>query len=151
MAVDVAGATDQGVVDRQRPVTAAWLDLELPMALAEPPSATLEVRQTNVKQMEEGARYEYEYNWKLTRGTPPKEVGVTIIGAKDIRVIDMKSGAGMKSGTFTVTTTKATDPARYDLYINARLATDDGGEAIVSRPIAFDVSGGTTSVAPNQR
>jgi len=30
IAVDVAGATDQGVVDRQRPVTAPWLDLELP-------------------------------------------------------------------------------------------------------------------------
>ena len=114
--------------------------------MAEPASATLEVRQTNVKQMEEGARYEYEYKWKVKgRGTPPKDVGVTIIGAKDIRVIDMKSGAGMLSGTFTVTTTKATDPARYDLYINARLATDDGGEAIVSRPIPFDVTGG----APN--
>jgi len=101
-------------------VTAPWLDLELPMALAEPAAATLEVRQTKVKQMEEGARYEYEYDWKLRgRGTPPKDVGVTIIGAKDIRVIDMKSGSGMMSGTFAVTTTKATDPARYDLYINA--------------------------------
>ena len=152
IAVDVAGATDQGVVDRQRPITAAWLGLELPVALAEPAGATLEIRQTNLKQMDEGTRYEYEYNWKLHgRGTPPKEVGVNVIGAKDIRVIDMKAGTGMMSGTFAVTTTKATDPARYDLYINGRLRTDDGDEAIVSRPIPFEVSGGTSSVAPNQR
>ena len=152
IAVDVAGATDQGVVDRQRPITAAWLGLELPVALAEPAGATLEIRQTNLKQMDEGVRYEYEYNWKLHgRGTPPKEVGVNVIGAKDIRVIDMKAGTGMMSGTFAVTTTKATDPARYDLYINGRLRTDDGDEAIVSRPIPFEVSGGTSSVAPNQR
>lgn len=152
MVVDVAGATEQGVVDRQRSLTAPWLGLELPMALAEPPGATLEVRQTNLRQMDEGARYEYEYKWKLRgRGTPPEEVDVNIVGAKDLRVIDMKAGEGAKSGTFAVTTTKATDPARYDLYITGRLKTDDGNETIVSRPIPFEVSGGTSSVASNKR
>ena len=115
--------------------------------MAEPPSATLEVQQTNVKQMEEGARYEYTYKWTVRgRGTPPKQVGVDVIGAKDMRVIDMKTGAGAMSGTFAVTTTKATDPARYDLYINGRLRTDDGDESIVSRPIPFEVTGGDLSV-----
>jgi hypothetical protein len=148
MAVAVAGATEQGVVDRQRALVEPWLGLELPAALAEPAAGTLEVRQTNLKQMEEGARYEFEYKWTLHgRGTPPMQVGVDVIGARDIRVIDMKSRPGGMSGTFAVTTTKATDPARYDLYINGRLRTDDGEETIFSRPIAFDVSGGTTNVA----
>jgi len=40
----------------------------------------------------------------------------------------------MMSGTFAVTTTKATDPARYDLYNQRPIGTDDGGESIVSRP-----------------
>jgi hypothetical protein len=152
MAIDVAGATEQGVVDRQRPVTAPWLGLDLPVALADAPAATLEVRQTNLKQMEEGARYEFAYQWKVRgRATPPEQVGVDVIGAKDIRVIDMKAEAGAMSGTFAVTTTKATDPARYDLYINGRVKTDDGDEAIVSRAIPFEVSGGTPSVASNQR
>jgi hypothetical protein len=151
MATDVAGATEQGVVDRQRPVTAPWLNVDLPVALADATVATLEVRQTNLKQMEEGARYEYSYKW-TTRGrvTPPMQVGVDVIGAKDIRVIDMKAENGAMSGTFAVTTTKATDPARYDLYINGRVKTDDGDEAIVSRAIPFEVSGGTPSVASNQ-
>jgi hypothetical protein len=146
--VDVAGATEQGVVDRQRAVTAPWLGLTLPAAMAEAAGATLEVRQTKIIPMEEGIRYEYAYKWTLHgRGTPPKQVGVDVIGAKDIRVIDMKAGTGEMAGTFAVTTTKATDPARYDLYINGRLRTDDGDESIVSRPIAFEVSGGTTNVA----
>jgi len=143
MVVDVAGATEQGVVDRQRPVTAPWLGLSLPAALADPPGATLEVRQTNLKPMDEGVRYEYEYKWTIHgRGTPPKDVGVDVIGAKDIRVIDMK-GQGAMQGTFAVTTTKATDPGRYDLYINGRLRLEDGEtESIVSRPIPFEVTNG---------
>ena len=73
MAIDVAGATDQGVVDRQRPVTAPWLGWDLPAALTDPPVATLEVRQTGFKQMDEGARYEFAYKWKVRgAGTPPK-------------------------------------------------------------------------------
>jgi len=146
--VDVAGATEQGVVDRQRTVTAPWLGLDLPAALSEPPAATLEVHQTSFKQMEEGGRYEYTYKWTLRgRGEPPRQVNVDVIGAKDIRVIDMKAGTSTASGTFAVTTTKATDPARYDLYITGRLRTDDGEEIIVSRSIPFEVSGGITSVA----
>jgi hypothetical protein len=148
MVVDVAGATEQGVVDRQRAVTAPWLGLALPAAIGETPAATLEVEQTKIIQMEEGARYEYAYKWKTRgRGTPPKDVGVDVIGAKDIRVIDMKAGEQNMSGTFAVTTTKATDPARYDLYINGRVRTDDGDESIVSRPIAFEVIGGPVNAS----
>jgi hypothetical protein len=148
----VTGATDQGVVDRQRPVTAPWLGLDLPVGVAEPASATLEVHQTGLKQMEEGARYEFAYQWTVPgRGTPPAQVGVDIVGARDIRVIDKKPAKDALSGTFVVTTTKATDPARYDLYISGRLKTDDGEEAIVSRPLPFEVVGGANGVASNQQ
>ncbi len=141
MLVSVAGATAMGVVDRQRPVTASWLNLDLPAAISEPPPATLEVKQTGLKQLEEGGRYEFEYTWNLKAGTPPEEVDVEIVGARDIRVTDMKQTK--QGGTFVVNTTKATDPARYDLYINGMLKTDGGEEMIVSRPIPFEVTGGT--------
>ena len=144
MLVDVAGATAQGVVDRQRALTAPWLGFDLPAAIAEPARATLEVKQTKLTQMAEGDRYEFEYTWNVRSGTPPKEVNVDIIGIKDIRIIDMKPSE--KGGSFTVTTTKATDPARYDLFISGRLRTDDGDETIVSRTIPFEVlTEGTTS------
>jgi hypothetical protein len=144
MSIDVAGATEQGVVDRQRPITAPWLGLELPVAIADTPSATLEVQQTAVKQMEEGARYEYAWKWTMrAKATEPNTVGVDVNGAKDLRIIDMK--ADKTGGTFAITTTKATDPARYDLYINGRLRTDEGDEIIYSRPIPFEVTGGPLS------
>lgn len=141
MVVGVAGATEQGVVDRQRALTAPWLGFELPAAIAEPPSGTLQAKQTNFKRLEEGGRYEFEYAWNLRAGNPPSKVNVEVVGARDIRVIEMKRSG--KGGTFAVTTTKATDPARYDLYITGRLSTDSGDETIVSRPIPFEVSEGT--------
>lgn len=143
MMVDVAGATAQGVVDRQRPVTAGWLGLNLPAAVSSPPAATLTVKQTGLKQLDEGGRYEFEYAWKLRSGTPPRDVMVDVVGAKDIRIIDMKP-SGKEAGTFVVTTTKATDPARYDMLISGRVKTDNGNELIVSRPIPFEVTGGST-------
>jgi hypothetical protein len=144
MAVDVTGATDQGVVDRQRALTAPWLGLALPVAIADMPSATLEVQQTAIKPMEEGDRYEYAWKWTMRgRITPPEMVNVEVNGAKDLRVIDMKSNK--LTGTFAVTTTKATDPATYDLYITGRLRSDEGDEVIVSRPIPFEVTGGNLS------
>ena len=137
MVVDVAGATDQGAVDRQRPLTAPWLGWDLPAALTDAPAATLEVRQTSFKQLAEGARYEFAYNWTIRgTGTPPKQVNVDIVGAKDIRVIDMTTGG------FAVTTTKATDPGLYDVYVNGRVRTDDGEEVVVASAIPFEVTGG---------
>ncbi|HEY1339283.1 MAG TPA: hypothetical protein VGF59_17340 [Bryobacteraceae bacterium] len=142
MVVDVAGATDQGVVDRQRSLTAPWLGWDLPAAMADSPAGALEVRQTAVKQMAEGARYEFSYKWVL-RGsaTPPKNLGVDVVGAKDIRVIDMTSNS------FAVTTTKATDSGVYDLYVNGRVRTDDGDELVIARAMPFVVTEGATHAA----
>ena len=140
--VAVAGATEQGVVDRQRPVTAPWLGFELPAAVAEAPPATLEVKQTNFKRLEEGGRYEYEYSWNVRAGAPMGNVSVDVVGARDIRVIEIKGSA--KGGSFVVTTTKATDAANYDLYVTGRLKMDEGDETIVSRTIPFEVSEGNS-------
>ncbi len=142
MLVDVAGATAQGVVDRQRPVAAQWLGFDLPAALSDTAPATLEVKQTGLKVLAEGGRYEYEYTWKVRAGSAPAQVDVDVVGARDIRIIDMKPSE--HGGTFVVTTTKATDAARYDLYISGRLKTDAGEERIVSRPIPFEVAEGST-------
>ena len=73
--------------------------------------------------------------------TPPKQLNVDIVGAKDIRVIDMTTSG------FAVTTTKATDPGLYDLYANGRVRTNDGDELIVARAIPFEVTGGATRAA----
>lgn len=142
MMVGVSGATQQGSVDRQRPVTAPWLRLALPAATTRPPAATLEVAMLERKRMEEGDQM--LFRWKWTPRDPgqvfPKAVGADMVGAADIRVIEAKTDPQDRtSGTFLITTTKLTRPATYDLYISGRLMVDGQQQDIVSRPIPVQV------------
>jgi hypothetical protein len=136
MAVEVAGATAQGVVDRQRPVTAPWLGLDLPAGLTSPQDATLDVKQVKFTRMAEGDRYDFQYQWKLrSEDTPlPKELAVEVIGARDTRVTGFeRNGDG---GIFSINITKATDPAKYDIIIRGRVR----GEDIYARPLSLVVT-----------
>jgi hypothetical protein len=154
MSVGVTGATDQGAVDRQRPITAPWLGFALPVAQTRPRSGSLEVTLLERKRLEEGDRMTFRWKWTVANETltPPKTVNVEMVGAADVRVIEMKQDPKDRTtGTFLVTTTKLTIPARYDLYLTGRLTVDGQTEDIVSRPISVDVeevtarNGGTTT------
>jgi hypothetical protein len=141
MTVGVAGATLQGSVDRQRPVTAPWLALQLPAATTRPPAATLAVSMLERKRMEEGDQLRFRWKWSPRDPNQafPKSIDVDMVGAADIRVIDVKVDPDEPAaGTFIVTTTKLTRPAKYDLYISGRLMVDGQREDIVSRPIAVE-------------
>lgn len=142
MIVNVAGATEQGSVDRQRPLTAPWLGLDLPIARTKPGAATLEVTMLERKRMEEGDQLKFRWKWNPRDASLPlpKTVSAEMVGAADIRVIDMKQDSDDRTaGTFLVTTTKLTRPARYDLYITGRVTADGQQEEIVSRPIIVEV------------
>jgi hypothetical protein len=142
MIVNVAGATEQGSVDRQRPLTAPWLELDLPVAQTKPHAAALEVKMLERKRMEEGDQIQFRWKWTQRDATLtlPKTVNVEVVGAADVRVIDMRTDADDRStGTFLVTTTKLTRPSKYDLYITGRLTVDGQPEEVVSRPIAVEV------------
>jgi hypothetical protein len=157
MSIGVAGATLQGSVDRQRAVTAPWLGLALPAATTRPPAATLAVTMLDRKRMEEGDQMLFRWNW-TTRDMSqalPKTVGVELVGAADTRVIDVKQDPKDRTtGTFVVSTTKLTKPAKYDLYIRGRLTVDDQDQNIVSRPIAvevMEVGGGSAAKSDSNR
>jgi len=142
MMVGVTGATQQGSVDRQRALTAPWLGMQLPIGIAKPPAATLEVALVERKRLEEGDQM--LFRWKWTPRDPnqmfPKSVNADLVGAADIRVIDAKTDATDRTaGTFVITTTKLTRPAKYDLYISGRLTVEGQQENIVSRPIPVEV------------
>ena len=152
MAVDVAGATAQGVVDRQRPVTAPWISLDLPAATTTPAEAVLEVKQASFTRMEEGDRWDFTYEWKVR--TPgqrlPETLGVDVVGARDIRVTaQQKKGMG---GVFSISTTKATEPATYDVVVSGRIGTGMAGELIYARPLPLVVTERSSNVqaASNQ-
>jgi hypothetical protein len=150
--IGVSGATAQGVVDRQRPLTASWLGFDLPAALAPEPPATLEVKQIKVTRMAEGDKYEFEYRWRLNvRDARPRgSLTVEIVGARDIRVTDMERSSGddpgVIAGTFAVNTSKATDPARYDMIVRGRIGAGAAEEEVYARPLAFVVADRSTTV-----
>jgi hypothetical protein len=150
MLVNVAGATEQGSVDRQRPLTAPWLGLDLPVARTKPRAATLEVTMLERKRMEEGDQMKFRWKWNLADATLPlpKNVSAEMVGAADIRVIDMRTDSSDRtSGTFLVTTTKLTRPAKYDFYVTGKLTAEGQQEEIVSRPIAVEVDEVKANVA----
>jgi hypothetical protein len=150
MLVNVAGTTEQGSVDRQRPLTAPWLGLDLPVARTKPLAATLEVTMVERKRMEEGDQMKFRWKWNRSDASLPlpKNVNAEMVGAADIRVIDMRPDSDDRvTGTFLVTTTKLTRPAKYDFYITGKLTADGQQEEIVSRPIAVEVDEVKANVA----
>src|SRR5262249_45669140 len=143
MIVNVAGATEQGAVDRQRTLTAPWLGLDLVTAPTRPRVAKLEVTMLERTRMEEGDQIKLRWKWTPREAAQalPRTVGAEMVGSADIRVIDMQIDAKDSStGTFLITTTRLTRPSNYDVYITGRVnLTATEQEEIVSRPITVKV------------
>jgi hypothetical protein len=142
MIVNVAGAIEQGVVDRQRSLTAPWLGLELVTAQTRPGPATLEVSLLDRVRMAEGDQIKFRWKWILRDPAQalPKMVNAEMVGSADVRVIDMQPDKQDPStGTFLMTTTKLTRPSRYDVIITGRLNVAGGDVDITSRPITVTV------------
>jgi hypothetical protein len=141
--VNVAGASEQGAVDRQRSLTAPWMGLELVTALTKPGAATLEVTMLDRTRMAEGDQIKFRWKWNLRDTTQalPKMVTAEMVGSVDVRVVDMQPEAKDSStGTFLMTTTRLTRPSKYDMFITGRLNIGGGEqEDIVSRPITVNV------------
>jgi hypothetical protein len=146
MVVNVAGASEQGAVDRQRALTAPWMGLELVTAQTKPRAAKLEVAMLDRTRMEEGDQIKFRWKWipRDPAQALPKAVSAEMVGSADVRVIDMQVDAKDPStGTFVMTTTRLTRPSKYDIYITGGLnpggAEREDREEIVSRPIAVTI------------
>ena len=110
MIVNVAGATEQGSVDRQRSITAPWMGLELVTAPTKARAATLEVTMLDRTRMEEADQIKFRWKWtpRDAGQALPRTVSADMVGSADIRVIDMQVDAKDSStGTFLITTTRA--------------------------------------------
>lgn len=147
MLVNVTGAVTQGVVDRQRGVTAPWLFAALPVATTSAPSASLEVTLAKRTMKSEGEEFLFRYQWKSRKmGMEwPANLSVELLNAADTRTIEFRPDVNDKStGTFMVTTTKNTLPTKYDLYVFGRLM----GEEIPARPMQIEVKEVPASEVP---
>lgn len=138
MSGEVTGATAQGVVDRQRALTAPWLGLDLPASSAEPQIATLEVKPWKFTRKEEGDTFDYVYVWEKPDGVgTPATLNVEVIGARETRVINFERIPF--GGTFTINTTKSTEPGTYDVIVRGRMGTGMNAQDIYARPIQMVV------------
>src|SRR5207247_8999040 len=70
MIVNVAGASEQGAVDRQRPLTAPWMGLELVTAPTKPRAAKHEVTRLDRTRMDKGDQIKFRCKW-ISRNQPP--------------------------------------------------------------------------------
>jgi hypothetical protein len=143
MIVNVAGANEQGAVDRQRSLTAPWMGLELVTAPTKPRAAKLEVTMLERTRMQEGDQIKFRWKWipREPGQALPRTVNAEMVGSADVRLIDMQVDTKDSStGTFVMTTTRLTRPSKYDVYITGRLSLGGGDqEEIVSRPITVQV------------
>lgn len=144
MQVAVTGATAQGVIDRQRPVTAPWLGMHLPAAVTSEPAARLIVKQVEYKREAEGDRYQFTWKWDLQPGVQvvrPDSLGIDVVGANDLRIIDMiRDPKDPNAGSFVITTTKVTMPSLYDLIAAGPVMRDGVNEEIYAQPIRMEVT-----------
>jgi hypothetical protein len=142
MAVNVNGAVTQGVVDRQRNVTAPWLGSGLPVATTVAPPAWLEISLDRQTMKSEGEEFIFRYRWKSRRMGQewPASLSVDLVNAADTRTVDFKADSADKStGTFKVSTTRNTLPTKYDLYVVGRLMVNGQLEEVPARPIQVEV------------
>ena len=133
--IGVNGATAQGVVDRQRPLTGTWLGTELPVALAPPPPAHLILKLEKADKKEAGYEFLFRWTWKPRNPmqSVPPTVSVDVPNFADLRIIGMAvDDVDKTTGTFLVTSTRNTLPAKYDIGINGRITVDGQQQEIVS-------------------
>ncbi len=139
-AIGVAGATSQGVVDRQRPLTGVWLGHELPAAMTDPTPANLELKLENSEKKENGYEFRFRWTWNVKSSmlSVPENVTADVPNFIDLRVIGMEvDKMDRKTGTFLVTSTKNTLPALYNIMVTGRLMGGGAPTDIYSPIIPF--------------
>jgi hypothetical protein len=140
--IAVAGATAQGVVDRQRPLTGSWLGHELPAALTDPTPAILSLKLEKSEKKEFGHEFRFRWTWTVKNSMQrvPETISAEVPNFIDLRVIEMEVDKTDKNtGTFLVTSTKNTLPAVYDILISGRLMVDNSPMDIVAPIVTFTV------------
>ncbi len=138
--IGVAGANDQGAVDRQRSLTGSWLGYQLPAALTNPASASLILKLEKPIKKESGYQFLFRWTWTGTNQNWPDTVSVDVPNFADIRVIEMKiDPKDRKTGTFVLGSTRNTLAARYNIVVSGRLMIGGAREEIFAPLIAFDL------------
>lgn len=133
--IGVTGATAQGVVDRQRPLSGKWLGHDLPAAITDAGPATLTLTLEKSEKKEAGYEFHFRWKWSMrdSMQKPPEMVTTDVPNFLDLRVTGMKADEkDPTGGTFLVTSTRNTVPALYNIMISGKIMADGSPQEIYS-------------------
>src|SRR5581483_2172247 len=120
--------------DKQKPFTAPWLGMHLPMAITDPPPLTV-AAVTPLARFAQG--YEFEMKYEVTRtaaAKAPVKVATTTLGAVGNLRILKGGGKNGDKGTFLLDTNFATPSVAFDMAFD--VATEiDGKPVVITSPI----------------
>jgi hypothetical protein len=134
-AINVAGATAQGVVDRQRALTGGWLGYRLPAMPGDAQPAALTFEYQGAAKKATGYEFLYRWRWQVRNAMlrVPDTVTVDVPNFIDLRIIEMTvDPKDPRSGTFLVVSTKNTLPSVYNIGIMGRMTIDGAPQEIYS-------------------
>lgn len=122
---------------RQKSFKAPWLGTALPMSVANSVPIKIELAKQHVRIVQGG---DYALPWKLVKG--PQAGGNIKVenprptaSIKDLRVLRRPEGMEyMEEGTFHILTTYATQPATFDLVMDASRITGMKSERLITAP-----------------
>ncbi len=125
--------------DRQKPMTAFWLEMELPMAVSEPPPAVLDVPTPQVR-IAQGYEYPMAFKIKRREGARAGRVNTQIAGAvSNIRVNRGEGKQEGDSGSYQLATNFSTPGDTFDMLFETEVEVDGRKVAITSPAIEFHV------------
>ena len=135
----------------QRAFTAPWLGVELPLMVAPPRPAALEVTSPSYVRLVQGMETDVE--WKFTRRAmgiaPPRRVSATNIpGVGNLRVLGEAGRGGYEKGKLTLVTTVGTPPMKFDMILDGPITIDGREESLIAPAITFDIVQGYTIEPP---
>jgi hypothetical protein len=129
--------------DRQRPFTAPWLDMQLPMAVttALPVSLTSPVPLVRIAQ-----GFEFTMEYRIKRGatlkSDVKPYERTNANVGNLRILKGAPGKNADSGSFLLNTNFATPVSTFDATIQAEVEIDGKTETVFSPTVVVQIVAG---------
>lgn len=126
--------------DKQKPFTAPWLEMPLPVAITDPSPVTLEIS-TPLVRFAQGFEYDLEYRVKRSSGAKmPVKVVQQIAGAVgNVRILKGLEAKNPDAGSFMVNTNFSTPFTTFDMILEAQTEIDGKPVSIPSRAISIQV------------
>jgi hypothetical protein len=129
--------------DKQKPFTAPWLEIQLPMAITDPPPLVV-TPGTVLARFAQGFEFEMQYEVKRTATAKgPVKVTPQILSAvNNLRIVKGPAGKNQDKGSFLLDTNFATPFALFDMAFDLQTEVDGRPVSVTSPMMEIQVVAG---------